>query len=132
MDRDKDEETNTEKTAECTSLRIVAFQSQVCLPLPVMAAPWFCPDATKAGYLPPWEVAKAFAFHTVLLDVAEIQGVQPHDLARKRVDEYISGKVTRKGGGHPSSRAVRKLLKCESPDRTKRSPPPTPPIILLK
>ena len=57
-----------------------------------MAAPCFCPAATKEGYLPPWEVAKAFAFHTVLQDVAEVQGVQPHELVGKRVDEYISEK----------------------------------------
>ena len=70
-----------------------------------MDAPCFCPAATKEGYLPPWEVAKAFAFHTVLQDVAEFQGMQPSDLIGKRVDEYISERVTLKGGGHPSSRA---------------------------
>ena len=96
---------------------IVAFWFSICMPSPAMAAPCFCPAATKEGYLPPWEVAKAFAFHTVLQDVAEVQGVQPHDLVGKRVDEYISEKVTLKGGGHPSSRAMRALLKkCESPD----------------
>ena len=59
---------------------------------PAMAAPCFCPAATKEGYLPPWEVVKAFAFHTVLQDVAEVQGVEAHDLVGKRVDEYISEK----------------------------------------
>ena len=88
-----------------------------------MAAPCFCPAATKEGYLPPWEVAKAFAFHTAVQDVAEVQGVQPHDLVGKRVDEYISEKVILKGGGHPSSRAVRKLLKkCESTEWSPRPP----------
>ena len=82
-----------------------------------MAAPCFCPAATKEGYVPPWEVAKAFAFHTVLQDVAEVNGVQPHDLVGKRVGEYISEKVILKGGGHPSTRAVRKVLKkCQRLD----------------
>ena len=60
------------------------------------------PASTKEGHLPPWEVAKAFALHTVLRDVAEVQGIQPHELVGKRVDMYISEKVTLKGGGHPS------------------------------
>ena len=87
------------------------------MPSPAVAAPCFCPAATKEGYLPPWEVAKAFAFHTALQDVAEVQGVQPHELVGKRVDEHISEKVALKGGGHPSNRAARALLKkCESSD----------------
>ena len=101
MDRDiRDERREEKRKHMCTS--VVAFQFRMCMPSPAaMAAPCFCPTATKEGYLPPWVVAKAFTFHTVLQDVAEVQGVQLHDLGGKRVDEYISGKTILKGRGHP-------------------------------
>ena len=94
-----DEHREEKRKHMCTS--VVAFQFRMCMPSPAMAVPCFCQAATKEGDLPPWEVAKAFAFHTVLQDVAEVQGVQLHDLVGKRVDEYISGKMTLRGRGQP-------------------------------
>jgi hypothetical protein len=70
----------------------------------------FCPDTLKDGVLPPWEVAKAYAFHVVVKDVAEMLGERPADILGKRVDEYIASRVCLKGGGHPSARNIRKLL----------------------
>ena len=37
-----------------------------------MSVATFAPDATTEGYLPPWEVAKAYAFHVVLQKAAGI------------------------------------------------------------
>jgi hypothetical protein len=70
----------------------------------------FCPDTLKDGVLPPWEVAKAYAFHVVVKDVAEMLGERPADILGKRVDEYIASRLCLKGGGHPSARNIRKLL----------------------
>ena len=79
-----------------------------------MAAPSFVPDSTSAGELPPWEVAKAYAFHVVLADVAEQLGTKASDLIGGRVDEYIAERVTLKGGGHPSGRCVRQVIaRCQ-------------------
>ena len=81
-----------------------------------MSMSGFSPHSTKDGCLPPREVAKAFALHTVLLDMAAEQAVQPHELVGQRIDDYISEQVTLKGGGHPSRRAAWQLIKkCEDP-----------------
>ncbi len=44
----------------------------------------FAPDATGDGKPPPREVAKAFAFHTVLKKVGEILENSPSDLVGMR------------------------------------------------
>ena len=68
------------------------------------------------GELPPWEMAKAFAFQTILADVAENLATTPAELVGGRVDEYIAGKVTVRGGGHPTPRCVRQVLaRCQDP-----------------
>ena len=53
----------------------------------------FCPDTVKNCVLPPWEVAKAYAFHVVVKDMAKILGERPAVLLGKRVDDYIASKV---------------------------------------
>ena len=81
-----------------------------------MASPTFASDATLAGELPPWEVAKAYAFHVVLGQAAEILDTSPADLVGQRVDEFIAGQLTLKGGGSPCGRAVRKVIaRCSDP-----------------
>ena len=74
----------------------------------------FDPTSTRDGYLPPWELAKALAFKTVLQHMADQWGMSPAEVAGKRVDTYIAEQLTLKGGGRPSERAVRAALaKCE-------------------
>ena len=53
------------------------------------------------GELPPWEVCKAFAFHTVLKRVSEVLETPAADVLGQRVDEFIASKLTLKGGGAP-------------------------------
>ena len=69
-----------------------------------------CPATLKDGVLPPWEVAKAYAFHVVVKDVAQMFGKRRAVILGKRVDEYIASKVCLKGGGHLSARAIRQVL----------------------
>ena len=70
----------------------------------------FCPDTLTDGVLPPWEVAKAFTFHVVGKDVAEMLGERPAIILGKRLGEHMSSKVCLKSGGHPSARGIRKAL----------------------
>jgi len=76
----------------------------------------FTPGDTLEGELPPWEVAKAFAFHTVLQKAAEVLGTPAAELVGERVDEFIAKQLTLTGGGTPCARAVRKVIaKCREP-----------------
>ena len=59
----------------------------------------FAPDSTLKGELPPWEVAKAYAFHVVLKKAAEVLDTSPAELLGMRVDDFIASQVTLKGGG---------------------------------
>ena len=82
-----------------------------------MSLPEFSSEYTPEGEMPPWEVAKAFAFHVVLGDVAELLGMAPNDLVNGRVDTYIASKVWIKGGEHPTERCVQKVIaRCKDPN----------------
>ena len=77
-----------------------------------MSSGSFLPD----GELPPWEVCKAVASHTVLERVAEVLDMPAAELLGERVDEFISSQITIKGGGHPTARTVRKVIaRCQDP-----------------
>ena len=58
-----------------------------------------CPDALKDAVLPPWEVAKAYAFHIVVKDVPEMLGERHAVILGNRVDEYVASKVCLTGAG---------------------------------
>ena len=76
----------------------------------------FSPDAAKAGHLPPWEVAKAFAFHVVLRKISDHTETPAAELLGERVDAFIAGQLTLSGGGKPSERAVRAAIaRCQDP-----------------
>jgi hypothetical protein len=81
-----------------------------------MDPPDFKPSNTVAGELPPWEIAKAFAFHVVLAKVAEELDTPASELVCQRVDEYIAGQLSLQGGGRPQPRCVRKVIaRCQDP-----------------
>jgi hypothetical protein len=76
----------------------------------------FAPGDTLTGELPPWEVAKAFAFHTVLKKAAEVLDTPAAELVGQRVDEFIAKQVTLTGGGKPGPRTIRNLIvRCQDP-----------------
>lgn len=82
-----------------------------------MAAAPFSPEHTRDGYLPPWELAKALAYQHVVLDMAQLWSITPAEVVGGRVDAWIASKVTLKGGGSPSERALRAALaKCADKD----------------
>ncbi len=75
-----------------------------------MPPPIFSPENTRDGYLPPWEVAKAAAYHVALADIAKHLDTPLAELLGEREDAYIAKKLQLKGGGQPSERAVRAML----------------------
>ena len=64
------------------------------------------PERTQRGRLPPWEVAKACAYDTVLKHISSVLGEPAHQLLGKNVAEFIAEQLTLVGGGTPSKRAV--------------------------
>ena len=95
------------------ALRLLFARATRC----TMALPVFSPEHTPDGELPPWEIAKAFAFHVVLSDVAKHLGMEPKDLVDGRVGSYIASKVLLKGGDHPTERSIQKTIaRCKLPD----------------
>ena len=72
-------------------------------------------ESTKAGHLPPWEVAKAFAFCEALAAMEAHLGQPAYELLGQRSGEWIAGRLELKGGGAPSGRAVQKVI--EEADR---------------
>ena len=77
----------------------------------------FSGDTTVDGFLPPWELAKAYAFHVVLATIAEELGTPAHELVGQAVNDYIAANVFLKGGGHPSRVAIAVAIKrCQDPE----------------
>ena len=97
----------------------------------------FDADTTRQRELSPWEIAKAAAYKSVLEDVAHTLDTPAAALVGQRVDVYVASKLTVKGGGHPSERAVRQVLgRCSDPARYPGKPARTsgkkagrPPVI---
>lgn len=74
------------------------------------------PDSVRDGELPPWEIAKVFAFKKALDKIVEHTGEDAADLLGMRVDEWIRSQVTQKGGGRPTARSIRYVIaRCEDP-----------------
>ena len=77
----------------------------------------FCPEHTRDGYLPPWEVAKAAALDSVISDMERHLGKSCWELLGRGKVPYIAGRLALQGGGQPQERAVRKILaKCRKKD----------------
>ena len=70
----------------------------------------FDPTGTPHGRLPPWEIAKAVAFHEVLKRVTKDLSISTHKILGERVDAFISQRLLLVGGGHPTERAVRSAI----------------------
>jgi hypothetical protein len=97
-----------------SKLRVVCVTSPGVSKGPAMSGGMeakYSPGSTKDGYLPPWEVAKAQAYAEVIQEMASHMSIEPSEAVGKRVDDFIAERLTLKGGGNPTPRAVRKVLK---------------------
>ena len=77
----------------------------------------FDPGDTLEGEQPPWEIAKAFAAHTVLQKAVEVLDTPAAELLGQRVDDFIAKQLTLKGGGHIAHRPP---LAVRRPPSTRR------------
>ena len=77
----------------------------------------FSSESTVEGELGAWEVAKAFAFHVVIQNLAVAWDTSASELVGGgRVDAYIAKQLVLKGGGNPSERCIRDVIKrCQEP-----------------
>ena len=97
-------------------LHAIAALAQDCA-IMTQLLPTFSAENTPDGYLPPWEIAKAYALHVVIHHMASEQDCPPHEVVGTRVDDFIATKVHMKGGGHPTRRCIQQLVaKCGDPD----------------
>ena len=69
------------------------------------------PDDTPKGTLPPFEVAKAYAFDKVLSTMAVHMGKSAWQLLGEDKGEFIAKHLELKGGGRPSRSVVIKAIK---------------------
>ena len=76
-----------------------------------MATSSLAVDSTPKGMLPPFEVAKAFAFDKVLAQMAKHMGKSEWQLIGEDKGDFIAKHLELKGGGRPSRSAVFKAIK---------------------
>ena len=77
-------------------------------------SPW-SEETTKPGALPPFEVAKAFAFDVVLREMEQHLGQSCWMLLGVEKRSFIAQHLRLKGGGHPGCTAVENAIaKCKS------------------
>ena len=76
----------------------------------------FSPDSTKDGALSPLEVTKVWAFKQVIEKVEEVFGDEAQNFLGMGRNDFIASQVVKKGGGHPTARAIQKTLaRCQNP-----------------
>ena len=79
--------------------------------------PSFAPGATPGGELPPWEVAKAFAFDVVIDHMRKVTGKSTRSLLNATKAQFIAGQVATANGKHPCARAVQHVVaRCQDPE----------------
>ena len=80
-----------------------------------MAGP-LSPDETRVGRLPPFEVAKAYAFDVVVGAMEKHMGQSARALLGCDKGEFIASKLELQGGGQPTRQCVfQTIKKCKEP-----------------
>ena len=97
-----------------------------------MAGP-LSPDETRVGRLPPFEVAKAYAFDVVVGAMEKHMGQSARALLGRDKGEFIAIKLQLQGGGQPARQFFQTIKKCKEPawypGRTTGERTGRPPII---
>ena len=76
--------------------------------------PAFSADNVQKGRLPPFEVAKAYAFDVVLSQMEKHMGKSACVLLGEEKGSFIAKNLTLKGGGHPTRQAVfQAIRRCQ-------------------
>ena len=90
--------------------QLVALAALASFAAPLMAD-LLSPSDTPTGTLPPFEVAKAFAFHVVLAQMEKHTGRSSRQLLGEDKKAFVARQLQLKGGGRPGPSAVRKAVK---------------------
>ena len=81
-----------------------------------MSSPDFAAESTRDGTLPPWELAKAYAFSVVIDQMVEQMEETASVLLGMGKNDFICSNVHVKNGGSPTPRALQKALaSCRDP-----------------
>ena len=79
--------------------------------------PAFDPGQTPGGELPPWEVAKAYAFSVVIDEMRRVTGMSVRRMVNATKAEFIARQVHTADGKHPGQRAVQHVVaRCQDPE----------------
>ena len=98
-----------------TFLSSAASQRPVAMSQSSKANP-FSPDSTAEGTLPPFEVAKAWAFEQVLKHMEQHFGKSSWMLIGEDKTTFMAKHLQLKGGGHPGRTAIfNAIAKCKQP-----------------
>ena len=96
-------------------VRFLPFFSAYVLMVPPQA-PMFDPGNTPPGELPPWDVAKAYAFSVVIDKMREVTGKSVRSFLNATKAEFIAGQVRSANGQHPTERTVEYVVaRCKDP-----------------
>ena len=72
------------------------------------------PEDTPKGKLPPFEVAKAFAFDVVIRAMEKQMGKSACVLLGAEKGEFIANQLLLQGGGHPTRQCVfQNIARCK-------------------
>ena len=69
------------------------------------------PTDTPVGTLPPFEIAKAFAFHVVIAHMEKHTGMSSRQFLGEEKKAFIARQLELKGGGSPGHTAVHKAVR---------------------
>ena len=77
----------------------------------------FDPGNTPSHNLPPWELAKTYAFHVAIEKLVEVTGMSAVDVLGNKTNDFIAEQVLNASGEHPTERAVRAAVaRCKQPE----------------
>ena len=74
----------------------------------------YTPDKAHSNNLPPWDMAKAFAFHVCIDKVMDVTGTSSMKLLGQSKNEFIGKHVVNASSRRPTERAVRAaIVRCK-------------------
>ena len=77
----------------------------------------FDPGNTPSHNLPPWELAKTYAFHVVIEKLVEVTGMSAVDVLGNKTNDFMAEQVLNASGERPTERAVRAAVaRCKQPE----------------
>ena len=98
-----------------------------------MACQSFDASDSRDDHMPPFEMAKVWAFHKVIQQISEHTGLDAFELLGRRSDDFIASEVHLANGKHPTPRSIRKAIQRRKdpswyPGKVQAKSPGRPPV----